>query len=125
MQHGLGSGIGAGNGRQLGVAPVTLDGKHLARRHRHILGERPVEIRRHPDIAHRAEPVGSHAGANQDTPAEEPAVTAGTIGLDTTAAVGPLNNRERGRLVPAAVSLVLGTVLLCGGQILGAAGHAR
>ena len=125
MQHGLGGGIGAGNGRQLGVAPVALDGKHLARRHRHILGERPVEIRRHPDIAHRAEPVGSHAGADKDTPAEEPAVTAGTIGIGTAAAVGPLDDQERGRLVPAAIGLVLGAVLLRGGQILGAAGHAR
>ena len=125
MQHGLGGGIGAWNGRKLGVAPVTLDGEHLARRHRHILGECPVEVRRHPEIAHRAEPVGAHAGANKDTPAEEIAVTAGTIGLDTAAAISALDDRERGRLVPATVGLVLGAVLLRGGQIFSAAGHAR
>ena len=36
-------GVGAGNGRQLGVAPVTLDGEYHARRHYPILGKHPVK----------------------------------------------------------------------------------
>ena len=44
MEHRLGSGIGAGNGRKLSVVLIALDGKYFARRHYYILGERPVEI---------------------------------------------------------------------------------
>ena len=109
MKHGLGSGIGTGDGCQLGIAPVAIDSKHLACRDCHILGKGAVEIGRHPDVAHRAEPVRSHAGTDKDTPVEERAVAAGPAGLDTPATVGALDDRERRRLVPAAVCLVLGT----------------
>ena len=64
MQHGLGGGIGAE--WSWSVSPSRFDGEHLARRHRHILGECPVEVRRHPESA-SSRTRQAHAGANKDT----------------------------------------------------------
>ena len=124
MKHGLGSGIGAWDGGKFGIGPVAIDGKHLAGRNGDILGKCPIEIRRHPDIAHRSEPVGPHAGPNKDTLAKQHLVTTRPRRYNTPAAIGALNDREWCRLVPATIILMLGTVLLRCRQIIGAAGDA-
>ena len=106
LDHVLGGGVGARDRTELGVGPVTLDGKDLARRNLHILGERAVEVRRHPDVVHGVVTLRAHARSDDHALSQKSGVDTLTQFVDDAATVGALDQWPRGRLVPAAVFTV-------------------
>ena len=120
--------IGPAMATDLGVAPATPLGQlqrdrlHSTRYagHKNLVAISKTRIMQHSlgrgigTGNGRQLSVGSHAGTNKDTSAEERVFTTRTIGLYTAKAVGLLDGVERVRLVPSAIGLLLRIIPLSG-----------
>ena len=103
LDHVFRGSVGTGNGGQFGIAPVAFENKYFGLGDFDILGEGAVEIGTHPEVFHRFKSLRPDAGTDEDPFPEKLPVSTRTDFSHPSAAVGPLNERERGGFVPATI----------------------